>query len=140
MGKGRRSVGDGELRAIRRLKLENQKLKKQISSLRKQLNRVDVDRYSYIHDMLDNQVDEDVQFERDRDLEDVKKKWECHTCARDYLRITIVRRADGEFYFRRCPTCLYKTRLKKFTNDIEGIDSDDRIYSKDQGLVDSEDS
>lgn len=130
-GKGRRSVGDGEQRDNQRLKLENKKLKQQISSLRKQLSRIDIDRYQSLKDMIENQAEEDTQFDTDQALEDLKRKWECHTCARDYLRLVIVPRADGTFYTRRCPTCLNKTKLKKYTDDVEGITSDQPIFAKD---------
>lgn len=130
-GKGRRSVGDGELRDNQRLKLENQKLKKQISSLRKQLSRIDIDRYQSLKDIIEAHDEQDEQFDTTIALDDLKHKWECHKCSRDYLRLVIVPRVDGTFYFRRCPTCMNKTKLKKYTEDVEGITSDDQIYSKD---------
>lgn len=130
MGKGRRAVGDGEIRDNQRLKLENQKLKKQISSLRKQLSRIDIDRYQSLKDIIENQAEEDNQFETDRALDDLKRKWECHVCAKDYLRLVVVPRQDGTFYFRRCPSCMNKTKLKRYTENVEGITSDQIINPK----------
>lgn len=130
MGKGRRPVGDGELRVNQRLKLENQKLKKQISSLRKQLSRIDIDRYQSLKDIIEAHDEQDIEFDSTMALDDLKRKWECHKCARDFLRLVIVPRVDGTFYLRRCPTCMHKTKLKKYNDDVEGIGSDDKIYSK----------
>lgn len=129
-GKGRRSVGDGELRDNQRLKLENQKLKKQISSLRKQLSRIDIDRYSHLKDMIEQDDANDAPYNTKDALEDLKRKWECHKCARDFLRLVIVPRQDGTFYLRRCPTCMHKTKLKKYNDEVEGIGSDDKVYRK----------
>jgi hypothetical protein len=130
MGKGRRSVGDGELRDNKRLKLENQKLRKQISSLRKQLNRIDIDRYQSLKDIIEAHEEEDAGFAGQLALADLKKQWECHGCKTDFLRLVVVPRIDGMFYFRRCPTCKNKTKLKKYTDEVEGIDSEDKVYIK----------
>lgn len=119
-GKGRRPVGDGELKVNRRLKLENDKLKKQISSLRKQLSRIDIDRYSNLKDIIEAQDEEDDNFDSKTALEDLKAKWECHECHEDYLKLIIVPRLDGTFYFRKC-SCGHRTKLKKYNDNVEGI-------------------
>jgi rubrerythrin len=123
MGKSHRPKNDTELSEIRRLKLENQKLKKQMGKLRKQLSRIDIDRYSNLKDMIEAQAYEDDTFDAKVELEELKNKWICHSCKEDYLRVTIVPRADGTFYFRRCPSCLNKTKLKRYTDEVDGIDS-----------------
>lgn len=132
MGKGRnrRPVGDGEIRENKRLKMENQKLRKQISSLRKQMNRIDIDRYQSLKNIIEAQDIEDETFDAKFALEDLKKKWECHKCARDFLRLVVVPRIDGMFYFRRCPTCMNKTKLKKYNDNVEGIEGDCKVHSK----------
>ena len=130
MGKGRRSVGDGEIRDNKRLKLENQKLRKQISSLRKQMSRIDIDRYQNLKDIIEAQEVEDDSFDTVIALDELKRKWECHGCQTDYLRLVVVPRIDGTFYFRRCPTCKNKTKLKKYTDEVEGIDGEDKVYRK----------
>ena len=117
--KGSRS--DTELTAIRKLKLENQTLKKQISKLRKQLSRIDIDRYSNLKDMLEAQAAENNTFDAKIELEDLKQKWMCEACKEDYLRIIIIPRADGLFYIRKCASCNHRTKFKKFTDEISGI-------------------
>lgn len=127
--RNRRPTNDNELKETRRLKLENQKLRKEVSSLRKQLSRIDLDRHHNIKEILEEEQ-QNTSNSSKNNLDELKHRWECHTCHNDYLRLTIVRRIDGIFYFRRCPACLYKTRLKKFTNDIEGIGNDNTVYNK----------
>jgi len=119
--KGNKS--DAELTIIRRLKFENQKLKKQMSKLRKQMSRIDIDRYSNLKDLLEAQAAEDDSLDVKIELEDLKEKWLCHECKQDYLRIIIVPRADGLFYIRKCASCDHRTKLKKYTDEIDGIDS-----------------
>jgi Zn finger protein HypA/HybF involved in hydrogenase expression len=123
MGKGHKAKSDTELSEIRRLKLENQKLKKQMSQLRKQLSRIDIDRYSNLKNILETQIAEDSGFNTKIELEKLKDKWLCHTCKEDYMRVIIVPRIDGTFYFRRCPSCHNKTKLKPYTDEVDGVDS-----------------
>lgn len=117
----RRPAHDGEMKEVQKLKLENQKLRRQITKLRKELTKIDVDRYQHLRDLIESQDNEDEQFDRDREADKVKEKWACHTCGHDYLRLVLIRRLDGTFYFRRCPTCMHKTKLQKYTEDVEGI-------------------
>lgn len=124
MGKSRRRTrGDSEINEIQRLRYENDKLKKQISKLRKQLSRIDIDRYSNLKEMLEAHAAEDNTFDAKVHLEELKRKWICHKCKEDHLRVIVVPRADGVFYFRRCPSCSNKTKLQKYTDDINGIDT-----------------
>jgi hypothetical protein len=123
MGKSRRSKSDTELTEIRKLKLENQKLKKQMGKLRKQLSRIDIDRYSNLKDIIEAQQAEDSGFDAKIELEDLKEKWMCHACKEDYLRVIIVPRADGLFYIRKCASCSHRTKLKKYTDEVDGVDS-----------------
>jgi hypothetical protein len=132
MGRSRRPKSDGEIKDIQRLKLENQKLKKQISKLRKELSRVDIDRYQHLRDLIESQDREDESFDSKVELENLKRKWECHTCGKDYLRLILVPRLDGTFYFRRCPTCMNKTKMKKYTSGVEGISLNDEVVTDPQ--------
>ena len=124
MGRGHRgSRSDSELDEMQRFKLENQKLKKQIAKLRKELSRIDIDRYSNLKDMLEAQAAEDSNFDGVFELEKLKKKWNCNSCDKDYLRLIMVPRFDGLFYMRKCPSCEYRTKLKKYSDGVDGLDS-----------------
>lgn len=128
MGRSRRS--DKELQEVQRLKLENQKLRKQIGSLRKQLSRIDIDRYTHLRDIIEAHEEEDDEFDSKVALKQLKSKWQCHDCGKDYLRLILVPRIDGTFYFRRCLSCGNKTRLKKYTPNVEGIGVDDELVQE----------
>lgn len=117
----RRPAHDGELKEVQKLKLENQKLRKQIGKLRKELSKIDIDRYQYLKDLIESQDKQDKEFDRNIELDKLKEKWQCHDCGKDYLRLIMVPRRDGTFYFRRCLTCGNKTRLKKYNENVEGI-------------------
>jgi len=52
--------------------------------------------------------------------QDLQKVWECHNCRQDCLRIVILARRDGEFYFRRCNSCGKKTKLKRYDDSVKG--------------------
>lgn len=125
MGRSRRPKSDSEISDNKRLKLENQKLKKQISSLRKQLARIDLDRYSYLKDVIEAHEQEDQEFDVKISLEEEKRKWECFDCHDGVLRLIMLSKAGEPFYFRRCDNCAKKTKLKKFTESVQGIKSED---------------
>jgi len=112
-----------------RLKHENQKLKRQLERLRKQLARVDLEVYSNIKEVVEAQQREDIVFEGEiidhKRKDNLKKQWQCHQCNEDYLRLVVIQRPDGAFYFRKCPNCTNKTRMKPFSEKITGPKLDD---------------
>lgn len=120
MSKGNRRGSDGEQKVNRKLKMENQKLKKQLQALRKQLSRIDIDRYSHLRDIIEAHDDEDSKFDSKVELAELQAKWICHECKQDYLKLIIVPRIDGTFYFRKCP-CGHRTKLKKYHDNVEGL-------------------
>lgn len=116
----RRSSRDYDL--VDKLKHENQKLKKEISSLRKQLARVDFDRYSNLQQLVDKQRKEAELTEDSKKLEQLKKKWECWGCGKDHLKIIIWDHpVKGVMYYRKCFTCDHRTEMKPYNDKIEGI-------------------
>jgi hypothetical protein len=126
MGRGHRgSRSDTELKEIQRIRLENNKLKKQISKLRKELSRIDIDRYSSLKTLIEAQAAEDESFDSVAELEQLKTKWMCHKCQLDHMRLILIPRADGTFYLRKCGTCDNRTKMKKYVDGIEGIMSND---------------
>lgn len=129
MGKNRKPTRDGEVNENKKLKLQNQALRRQIQTLRKELNKIDIDRYQYLKDLIESQAKKEEKVETDIVLDKLKQKWECHTCGKDFLRLVIIPKADKLYYIRRCPTCMYKTKLKAYNDDIEGI-TDDSTISK----------
>ena len=117
MTKGNR-LCDIELDQLQKLKEENKKLKKQIGSLRKQLSRIDLDRYENLKELIDKQRHED---EASAKTSKLLKKWKCYECGNGILKLLIFNRRDGTFYYRRCSNCDHRTRLQKYHKDVEGV-------------------
>jgi hypothetical protein len=54
--------------------------------------------------------------------QEFKQKWKCFQCdGTGVMKITVINRQDGKFYFRKCnnPKCPHRTELKQFTDDVE---------------------
>lgn len=123
----RRKYADSELDQIQRLRNENKKLKHQISSLRKQLSRIDVDRFQNLKDLLDSQDREDKAEVVKQEKETLKRAWQCWTCETGTLMLLIIERADGVFYMRKCNECNKRTKLQQYHPGIKGIKPQDTV-------------
>jgi len=117
----KRQLDKKEQNQLQRLQRENEKLKRTIASLRKQLSRLDIDQYQNLKEIIESQEVFETNLNKQEELNKLKKKWECHGCGRDYLKLIIVPRLDGVRYFRRCTTCGNRTKMKKYTEDVEGL-------------------
>jgi DNA-directed RNA polymerase subunit RPC12/RpoP len=107
---------------IHRLQRENAKLKQSIQALRKTLSRVDIDRYQNLKEILESQEHFETKADKQYELDRLKKKWLCHKCGKDYLKLIIIPRLDKTMYIRKCQNCNHKTKSKPYTDDIEGIE------------------
>lgn len=110
---------DKEYTADQKLKEENKRLKKENKALRKQIGRLDLDseRFNNLRELADKQYREELARRKE---ESVKKKWTCHECGKGILRLIIIPRRDGNFYFRACDACSKKTGMKKYHSEVEG--------------------
>ena len=126
----RKNLNKKEQDQLQRLQRENEKLKRTIQSLRKQMARIDINQYQNLKEIIESQEDFYSFEDKQEELKKLKDKWKCKECDKDILRLIIVPRLDGSFYFRRCQNCGHKTKLKKYTEDIEGIEVDDTIHKK----------
>ena len=108
-----------DLDQIQKLRYENQKLKKENSRLRKLIQRGQADQ-ELLHELITKQ-NEEAQLEQTEKL--LRNKWKCYECGEGVLKIHIMKRLDGVFYWRRCsnPECDHKTKLQRYTKDVEGI-------------------
>lgn len=54
---------------------------------------------------------------------DMEKKWKCHQCGEGVMKLTILSRPDGKFYYRSCSLspCKNRTNLKPYHDEVEGI-------------------
>jgi len=106
---------------IQKLKNENSKLRKQIGKLRKVISRVDFEHYQHIQELLDAQEREDVEFTKKSKRDILKEKWKCWDCSEGILKLVIIFKVGEEHYFRKCNNCGKRTKLQKYTEDVEGI-------------------
>lgn len=109
-----------EFDQLQKLKHENKILKKELSLLRKQIKQLDFDsdRYFHLQDLARQQYEEEKRTSKASKL---RKKWKCFQCGKGTLKLVIVPRSDGEYYFRKCNCCEHRTKLKKYTEDVEGV-------------------
>lgn len=119
MGKAKR--GEREFSREQKLINENKKLKNQISSLRKQLARIDLDRYSHVRDMLDEYEEQDMQEDAKEILETMKKDWKCRECSNGHLEVHLYNKIDKTFYYRKCTNCPHRTASQQYTPDVQGV-------------------
>lgn len=116
----RRRYADGEQDELQFLKEQNKKLKREVSGLRKQISRLDLDRFESFKEALDR-IDE-IEMEqsaRRKERQVSKDKWRCWTCDNGTLKLTVLERRDGVYYFRKCEACNKRTRLQRYTPDVE---------------------
>jgi len=120
MGKSRRC--DKEITKERRLATENKKLKQQIQQLRKQLGRLDLDRYESIRETLQQHFHKES--ESSQVLENIMKKtWACKEAGcTGYLEIILFNKIDQPHYYRSCCSCNNRTRSQRFNPEtVKGI-------------------
>lgn len=125
------SRGQKEFTRLQEFINENKKLKREISSLRKQLARLDLDRHSYVRGIVEEHlaIEEHETSTKDM-LTSMKNEWQCRQCGTGFLEINLYTRHDGTFYFRHCNNCIHRTRAKRYTPDVKGIIKPDPDSSK----------
>ena len=120
MGKSKRS--DREFTKEQRLTHENQQLKRQVSALRKELARVDLDRYKNLKETINEHYQEDRAQEGLDMLEKIKNEWKCHSCEAGFLEIFLYNKLDSTWYFRRCNCCPNRTKSQRYdSGKVRGI-------------------
>jgi len=120
---GKNTRGNKEFTREQRLVKENKQLKQQVSQLRKQLARLDLDRFDSVKEMLDEFNSEDLPQTGTEFLETLKKKWECNDCRQGFLEIVIFSKIGQPHYFRSCSNegCNNRTKSQKYSPQVSGI-------------------
>lgn len=116
----RRRYADGELDELQYLKDRLKKQAREISKLRKQISRFDLDRFQSFKEALDR-IDE-IEMEQTakrKERQVSKDKWRCWDCADGHLRLKIWDRLDGAHYQRVCDSCGKRTTMKKWTPEVK---------------------
>lgn len=116
----KRQKYDKEYDLLDRMKHENQKLKKENARLRKELSKFNISHFEHLKDLVDQQTAEELNPKLKSNRQKEKEKWNCFQCQEGTLKIIIINRKDGPHYFRKCNNCTHKTKMKKYTNDVEG--------------------
>lgn len=120
MGKSRR--GTKEFTREQRLVNENKRLKRELANARKQLARIDLDRYDTIREMVEEHRDTKEQPEFGAEfLENLKKTWLCNDCRQGYLEIIVYSKLGNPWYYRQCNHCPNRTKAQKHSPDVKGI-------------------
>lgn len=120
MGKNRR--GDKERSREQELKHENHTLRRQISSLRKQLARLDLDRYGTVRDIVqEHYANEEVDTNTQDMMESLKNTWKCYKCNEGHLEIQQYSKLSDPWYFRQCNNCPNRTKSQIYTPSVKGI-------------------
>lgn len=122
----RRHNKDKEYDLLQRLKKENEKLKRQVSALRKQIARVDLDEYNNVKELLEKHYEEDKQEEREDLLEKIKEEWKCRQCPDGYLEIVLYTKQNDPWYFRKCNCCANRTKAQKYNPNVKGVLKDEK--------------
>jgi hypothetical protein len=118
---GKRRMSGNEVDRLERLKAENKHLRKQIGRLQKQLNRMDIDKFQNLEEIVDVQCKEEEQFHHKSTRDALREKWKCFKCQEGYLKLIIYPRLDGVWYQRRCTECGKKTKLQRYHEGVEGV-------------------
>lgn len=103
---------------------ENKKLKQAISQLRKQLARIDLDRYDTVKEMIQEHYQEEKAEQGQQILDNLKEAWKCNGCGMGHLEIFVYNRGDTTYYYRICseaPNCVNRTKSKPYTPNVKGI-------------------
>ena len=65
----------------------------------------------------------EIETTKEETYQEFKQKWKCFQCNVGVMKITMINRQDGRFYFRNCTNtegkCKHRTELKPFTDDVE---------------------
>ena len=116
---------DKEYTKEQRLQFENKKLKREVVSLRKQLARLDLDRYSQVRDIIDEHYSEEEKTEQTHELlKSLKEEWKCKECQNGFLEIFTYERAGSTWYYRVCsdaPFCKNRTKGQPYSPSVKGI-------------------
>lgn len=100
---------------VRELESENRQLRRQVSGSRKEIARLDLDRHSYVSEIVQEHLANEEAEQSAQDLlHAMKNTWKCHECGNGHLEIHLYTRQDGTFYYRHCNNCENRTKSQKY--------------------------
>ena len=108
---------------IARLKSELRSLEsafsKNITFLKSKTQQLD------LHTLIEAANDEinlsQIEDKEENKMEEMFKRWQCHKCLTNVLKIVIVPKGDERYYFRKCsnPKCSKRTSAKLLTEEVD---------------------
>lgn len=118
----RHTRGDKEYTRFQQMQHENSRLKREISKLRKQLARLDLDRHSYVKDIVDEHfANEEHEETTAKMLERLKDEWKCRECSIGYLEVVPYLKMGETWYLRQCNNCPHRTKGQLYNPEkVEG--------------------
>lgn len=123
MGKSRR--GSKEITREQKLIKDNRQLKRELSHLRKQISRLDLEGLEAAKTAIFEQEEKDRFNENVGDAnsssEQLKKIWKCNKCQLGYLEITLYSKCGLTWYYRKCSGCVHRTKGKRYDETVKGI-------------------
>lgn len=119
MARSKTVRGEKEFDTLDRLKQENKKLKREVSSLRKALSRIDVERFEKLKELVGKQRKEDKEDVKQKKTSKNKKDRQCYQCGEGSMQLKIFDRRDGVFYYRGCTICDHRTKMKKYHKEVQ---------------------
>lgn len=114
----KRKYCDKDLDMLDRLKKENKQLKRQLSNLKKQLDRINPSNIEELREFASRQEERNRRQEKKAKLAD---KWKCYNCGKGNLYIIKVPHPKGTYYFRSCDSCDNRTKAKPYTSKVKGL-------------------
>lgn len=122
MAKSKTKRADKEFDLLEKLKHENKRLKRNLEALRKQLERVDFERYSNLQELVDKQHREEEALREEISNEKLKEKWSCFCCGKGFLYLKIFNHpVKGVMYYRACNICEHRTKMQLYTTEVQGL-------------------
>lgn len=109
MGKGRHFKTDKENSRIQELSHKNRELQREVARLRRENKRL---RNQWV-------PSGEPKTEEIPEVKPKKKERICYECGKGRLVMFKYGRFDGEWYYRSCNVCGYRTRSKKLTPEVE---------------------
>lgn len=119
--------GSKEFTREQKLSKQNQQLKQELKHLRKQIARLDGDRFEALRQMVSDQEDSQRFQENvgtpNSNIEVLKKDWACNASnCTGYLEINLYPKLGQTFYYRQCSSCRNRTKGKRYDSEsVKGI-------------------
>jgi len=123
---GKTKYGVKEFTREQRLIKENRQLKRELSHLRKQISRLDLEGLENAKQMVFDH-EEKERLNRDigapsSNLEALKKEWSCLQCTTGWLEITLYSKLGITHYYGKCNSCDNRTKGQRYDSaSVKGI-------------------